>query len=98
VARSDTCGQKRSGGGFEHGCQWRARRGGSRAVGAAQLRPRRYRPVPLWRRCMHGVGTGAWQPRGNVVLTGGPGAERETDRWDPAAAIFELKKLPDENS
>jgi hypothetical protein len=32
------------------------------------------------------------------VLTGGPGAERETDRWDPAAAIFELKILPDENS
>jgi hypothetical protein len=35
-----------------------------------------------------GAGAGTWQPRGNGVLIGRPGAERETDRWDPTAAIF----------
>jgi hypothetical protein len=37
------------------------------------LSERRRRAAPFWR----DAGVGAWQPRGNSVLTGGPGAERE---------------------
>jgi hypothetical protein len=43
-------------------------------------------------RRLYGVGTvagvGTWHRCWNGVLTGGPSAEREADRWDPAAAIF----------
>jgi hypothetical protein len=39
------------------------------------LSERHCRPAPLWRGT--GAGAGAWQPRGNGMLTGGPDAERE---------------------
>jgi hypothetical protein len=53
------------------------------------------RPAPLWR-C---AGAGAWHPRGNGVLTGGPGAERERlTSGTPWQRFFELKILSDENS
>jgi hypothetical protein len=97
MARSDTCGRKWSGGGFGHGYRRRLRRGGGRAVGAARLGPRRYRPTPLWHG--RGVGAGMWRPRRNGALTGGPGTEGESlIGGTPQQRFFELKLLPNENS
>jgi hypothetical protein len=31
---------------------------------------------------------GAWQPRDNCALPGGPGAARGSDRWDPLVSVF----------
>jgi hypothetical protein len=36
-------------------------------------------------RCLYGVGAAHGTPGGGSALTSGPSAERETDRWDPAA-------------
>jgi hypothetical protein len=38
-------------------------------------------------------GCGAWQPRGNGALPGGPGA----DSGDPLVSVFRIKITPDEN-
>jgi hypothetical protein len=71
---SDNGGRRRA----RRGERWR-RRSDSGAVG--------------WRR--YGVGAacaqrgrGAWQPRGEGTLTGGSGAERETDKWVPRVSDF----------
>jgi hypothetical protein len=92
VAHSNTRSWKRSGGGFGHGCRaaHEARRGerpgcwdgvgGGRDADTARSEQRLYGTA-----C---VGVGAWQPHRGGVLMSGPGAEREADRWYPAAAIF----------
>jgi hypothetical protein len=62
--------------------QWRSVVREARREVAAAFGQRRCRPTLLWR------GRGAWQPRGEGALTGGPGAERETDRWVPLISDF----------
>jgi hypothetical protein len=39
-------------------------------------------------------GTGAWQPRGDGALTGGPGAKVAADKWAPLVSVFRIKFTP----
>jgi hypothetical protein len=68
VARSDERGRKRNGG-FRHGLLGQHCRGRAAAVGT---RTRRVQTAPIW--CGARASTGAWQPRGDAVLIGRPGA------------------------
>jgi hypothetical protein len=80
MERSDTRGQEQtSGRGFK---QRRSVARKARRDVAAAFGQWRCRPTLLWH------GHGAWQSRGDGALIGGPGAERETDRWVPRVSDF----------
>jgi hypothetical protein len=83
VAHSDTRDRKRKGGdSFGLTVRTRTRAVGLTLSGVARA-PGRRRLYGTAHVC--GSAAAARVPGGDGVLTSGPGAEREADRWDPAA-------------